>query len=630
MRIRKFILFAIFVLISFSLFPQTLFTYGNKEASKQEFLCSFNKSLQLSSSRAVALKEYLPLYIHYKLKVQAGYDEELDKNSSFQLEASNYKQQLAENFINEEANEKKLMQEAFERSKKDIAVQQIFIPFGKDTIAASKQIQSAYQQLKTGKSFDALVEKYATDKETKKSKGDLGFITVFNLPYEIENIIYGLAPQHFSVPYKSKYGYHIFKNIEIRPSAGKRKVAQILLAFAPNSSQGEKNKLASLADSLYQLIQSGQSFDQLARQFNTDHTSALKNGILPEIGVGEYAIEFEEKVFSLKHINDVTKPFATSYGYHIVKLLEMIPAAKTVDEKLKVVVENSDRLAYSKQQLIKKWMIKISYRKGDYDETALQQFIDSAIYKRSIPGNKKIKDSTILFSFSKQKFTVSDFVKFVRIKNIVSPASQLLKEFTENSCTAYYSSHLEEYNPEFKQQLGEFNDANVLFAAMDKHVWGKTAEDSAGLKKYYDAHQRNYVWNPSVAALVITAKNKSMINEVAERIKQRPTDWKIIAGSYGESVIGDSGRYEMEHLPVQQKIKPEKGFLSVVEKAPNEESYSFMYVTDIFPDKAQRSFEESRGMVMNDYQKVVEEKWVEALKKKYPVKVIDVVWKTVQ
>ncbi len=111
MRIRKFILFAIFVFISFSLFPQTLFTYGNKEVSKQEFLRSFNKSLQLSSSRVVALKEYLPLYIHYKLKVQAGYDEELDKNSSFQLEASNYKQQLAENFINEEANEKNLVQE---------------------------------------------------------------------------------------------------------------------------------------------------------------------------------------------------------------------------------------------------------------------------------------------------------------------------------------------------------------------------------------------------------------------------------------------------------------------------------------------------------------------------------------
>ena len=121
-----------------------------------------------------------------------------------------------------------------------------------------------------------------------------------------------------------------------------------------------------------------------------------------------------------------------------------------------------------------------------------------------------------------------------------------------------------------------------------------------------------------------------MINEVAERIKQRPADWKIIAGSYGESVIGDSGRYEMEHLPVQQKIKMEKGFLSAVEKASNEESYSFIYVIDIFPDKAQRSFEESRGMVMNDYQKVVEEKWIDELKKKYPVKVDDAIWKTIQ
>ena len=221
-------------------------------------------------------------------------------------------------------------------------------------------------------------------------------------------------------------------------------------------------------------------------------------------------------------------------------------------------------------------------------------------------------------------------MKFVKIKNIVSPASQLLKEFTENSCTAYYSAHLEEYNNEFKQQLSEFNDANVLFAAMDKHVWSKASEDSAGLKNYYDAHQKKYLWQPSIAALVITAKNKSMISEVAERIKQRPADWKSIASSYGESVIGDSGRYELEHLPVQQKVIMEKGFISTPEKAVKEESYSFIYVTGVFSNVSQRSLEESRGMVMNDYQKLVEEKWIDKLKKKYPVTVNNEIWKTIQ
>ena len=462
MPIRKFILFSLCIFMRSALLSQTLFTYGNKAASKQDFIRSFNRSPVQETNRNNALKEYLQLYINYKLKVQAGYDDQLNKDNSFLLEASNFKKPLADNFINEEANEKKLIQEAFERSKKDINVQQIFIEFGKDTAAAFKQIQSAYQQLKAGKPFNELVEKYSADEETRKNKGNIGYITVFNLPYEIETIIYGLAPNQFSAPYKSRFGYHIFKNAQQRTAAGKRKVEQILLAFAPNISQSEKNSTARLADSIYGLIRSGQSFEQLARQFNTDNTLAIKNGLLPEIGVGEYAIEFEEKVFDLKNINEITKPFATSYGYHIVKLLEIIPTVNTADTKIKTAVENSDRLAYSKQQLIKKWMIRTGYQKGNYDEKELQFYIDSVIYKKQIPSGRKIKDSTVLFSFSKQRFAVNDFVKFVRIKNIVSPVPALLKEFTENSCTAYYSAHLEEYNNEFKQQLSEFNDANVL------------------------------------------------------------------------------------------------------------------------------------------------------------------------
>jgi peptidyl-prolyl cis-trans isomerase SurA len=391
-----------------------------------------------------------------------------------------------------------------------------------------------------------------------------------------------------------------------------------------------KKKIELLADSLYQLIQSGQSFEQIAKQFSTDNASAYKGGLLPEIGIGEYAVSFEENVFSLKQINEITKPFATSFGYHLVKLLEIIPAEKIAETTIRSTIENNDRLLIAKQKLIKSWLIKTNYQKAVYDENELKRFVDSSVKSKSISSFQKVNENTVLFSFTKQKITAKDFMQYIKNQTSTKSTTDLLKEFTEKSCSNYYRLHLEEYNSSLKQQLLEFNEANVLFAAMDKHIWSRSVEDSVGLKIFYNTHSQKYIWQPSVAALVITANNKSLVNEVIERIKQRPAEWKSIASSYGESVVGDSGRYEIEHLPVQQKIKMEKGFISTPEKAANEEAYSFIYVVDVFESKDQRSFEESRGMVMNDYQQVLEENWIVELKKKYPVKVNKEIFKTIK
>ena len=46
-----------------------------------------------------------------------------------------------------------------------------------------------------------------------------------------------------------------------------------------------------------------------------------------------------------------------------------------------------------------------------------------------------------------------------------------------------------------------------------------------------------------------------------------------------------------------------------------------MYVLNVYDQPAQRSFEEARGLVINDYQAVLEAQWIKSLKKKYPVKI---------
>src|SRR5919107_5720274 len=85
-------------------FAQTVFTYGKKAVTKDEFVTAFNKNPNANKDRKKALREYLDLYIKFKLKVQAAYDAGLDKDPSQQSELTNFRRQIADNIINEQAN----------------------------------------------------------------------------------------------------------------------------------------------------------------------------------------------------------------------------------------------------------------------------------------------------------------------------------------------------------------------------------------------------------------------------------------------------------------------------------------------------------------------------------------------
>src|SRR6185312_6112162 len=102
-----------------------------------------------------------------------------------------------------------------------------------------------------GEDFSKLAAQYSDDPAAKMNKGDIGYITVFNLPYALENVAYSTAPGKFSDIYHSKAGYHIIKNIGERKAVGKIKAQQILLAFPPDANEATKKAIGKRADSLY-------------------------------------------------------------------------------------------------------------------------------------------------------------------------------------------------------------------------------------------------------------------------------------------------------------------------------------------------------------------------------------------
>ncbi len=624
-------------------FGQNVFTYGNKAVTKEEFVKAFNKNPNIGSNRKEALKDYLNLYIRFKLKVQAAYDAGLDKDASQQNELQNFRNQVADNIINEQANVKALAKEALQRSQKEIHLAQVFIevPGNADTTEAYKNIHTAYNQLKEGKDFGAVSQQFSTDEAAKQAKGDLGFLSVFTLPYNLETIAYNLPANSFSAPVKTKAGYLIFKKIGERKSLGSRRVAQILISFPPEATAEDKKVALHKADSIYNMLVKGSNFEDMAANISNDLSSNENKGELPEFTSGTYSADFEAAAFSLQKSGDVSKPFQTSYGYHILKLLEAKLAGDNVNDpsalagmEEKVIKDN--RLEKSKKELMGKKLTLIKYKPAKYNQKDLFIFTDSSLRKPNTVAVKGIDDNTLLFSFQKQNIKAGDWIQFVKStgtapdQNSKDNYPELLKEFIQTSADNYYRKHLDAYDPGFAKQVKEFKEANLLFAIMEKNVWSKASSDTAGLLQYYNLHKSKYIWPASADAVIVTCKTLKLAQDMQKKLKDSISIWRKITASNGSDISADSGRFELGQLVVAERTNFTPGLLTYPVKNANDGSYTFNYVIHVYHEPAPRTFEDARGLIISDYQQEIEDKWIEELKKKYPVKVSEAVFNSIK
>ena len=203
-----------------------------------------------------------------------------------------------------------------------------------------------------------------------------------------------------------------------------------------------------------------------------------------------------------------------------------------------------------------------------------------------------------------------------------------MKKFTAEKAIDVYKKRLPELNPDFKYQLQEFKEGNMLFEVMERNVWNKATGDSMALKKYYIQNKTKYSWNESADAILISTPDEKTANDVVAQIKKGKS-WRQVAAENPSSVQTDSGRYELTQIPAPPNTKFIQGMMTAPVVNENDGTATFVQVIKIYPAKQQRSFEEARGLVINDYQLFLEEKWIEQLKKKYPVKINETVFRAI-
>ena len=610
---------ALALLFATSAFSQTVMTYGNNKVSKDEFWRAYSKNKSENLKDEKAIMDYADLYSKFKLKVQAAQDMRLDTLPHIKDDVLNFRSQIMESYLADEKAVKKLEKEAFDRSQKDLHVIHYSVSFGLlDSANAKKKINEAYDLLSSNKSASTI--------EGLKTN-DFGFITAFSVPYNYENIIYGTKPGSYSKPYMSGNAWHIFKVEGTRPASGTWKVAQILFSLPPDATPAEKADVKHRADSVYNLLKQGYSFSEAAANNSNDRITNLAEGLLPEFGTGKYGSDFEDKVFALQTDGEISKPFLTSFGYHIVKRIRVKPVPAT-DKDAEYMYEIKTRVAADSRMAIEKEnyeneIVTITGFKvapGITTEGIINLWKDSLNTK-----TQKIKDDFPVAGYKVgPDVTMKDWRDYANEytrthENDGSMTDKdLWQKFVKYRSLQQYKDNLETYSPDFKYQLKEFNDGNMLFEAMDKKVWGKAASEETALHKYYDEHKSKYTWEKSAAAIIFNCTSRKAAED-AMAASKKGMDWRTIMMENEGNVIVDSGRYDLDQL-IDRKSAPNPTpgtYSTIVENSDN--VTAFILYKQIYPAGDTRSFEDARGLVINDYQDVLEKQWIDELMKKYPV-----------
>lgn len=608
--------------------------------SEFEYIYNKNNGEKADYSRQ-SLEEYLDLYIKFKLKVQRAKELKLDTIPSLQKELEGYRRQLANSYLTDKEVSERLARELYDRMQKDIEVSHILFSLPKN--ASKKEVDEALSKAKSiqdylakGATFESMAEAHSDDKNSKNKGGKIGFVTAM-LPngfYDLENTVYTQKVGEISDPIQTSVGIHLVRVDGSRPARGKIEAAHILIRKSKKDRPDPQAK--AKIDSIYQLLESGVQFSNLARRFSEDKSSNTRGGNIGIFGINRFERSFEDAAFGLQKDGDYSKPVETSIGWHIIQLVDRIEleSYERLKRRLQADIAKDDRYNIAQNSMIERikkendFMVKQAVL-NDFASNLNDDFLT---YKWKIPGN--LKDET-LFTLGNQNYSTKDFAKFLRTNSrsrlrmnnnvpIVEAVDQLFDEYVHNECIKFEESNLEDKYPDFKSLMREYEEGILLFEATKLAVWDKASQDTSGLKAYHNANRNDYMWEEraEVKTVMLSNLDAKKAGKIYKRAQKKSLDQ--VAKKYNKSaevVSVTSGILEKAQLAkTDASLNFKKGAISELSYDVEKREGSFRKVADIIP-ATPKQLNEARGYIIADYQDHLEKEWIDGLRQSYDVEV---------
>ena len=628
---------------------EVLFTVDGKPYYTDEFIRIYNKNLDLVKDDSQKdLDNYLDLFIGYKLKVNKANKLGLQNNKKHQAELKSYRAQYSKNYVTDTKVTQELLEEAYARSQKEVNASHILFLADEnaspaDTLKAYNKAMEVYKKAMAGEDFGKLAQQYSEDPSAKDNKGELGYFSVFRMVYPFETGAYNTPKGQVSKPVRTRFGYHIIKVNDVRANRGDVTVSHIMIMKPKAASAEDVAKAQSTINEIYKKLKQGEDFAALAKQFSQDKSTASTGGKLDRFSSGELSsTEFEDAAFSLSKSGDITEPFETQYGWHIVRLEEKhaIKPFEEVKGEFENRIKKDDRSKLIAASMTDKLRKKYEVTKDAKAYAKAVKAINDKVYTNSweLPKDIETYKETLLTINNDRKVAAKDYLNYVnaqqrsgslKVKPVAKQADALLEEYINEQLNIYYNDNLETEFPEFGMVMEECRDGLLLFDLMEKEIWEKAKNDTIGLENYYKNNINKYQWGKRVDAEIYSSTNEDVIKQARKFLKKGKD------AAYIKKELNTDGKVEVmektgvfEHgtdaLPKLDEWK--EGVSGVVKSG----DYYYVVKTNKVLPAGPKSLEEARGRVINDYQQHLESTWVNELGKEFTVKVNNDVFEKVK
>ncbi len=605
-----------------------LFSVGDEPVLAQEFIRVYNKNLEIVQDESQKdIDAYLNLFVNYKLKLQEAKSLGLDKKPSYLKELKGYQKQLSKKYLTESNVTEALIKEAYDRMSYEIKAQHILVrieEYEKDTTAYYKKILNFKERFfKQG--FESV--KTSVHNGNTVFVEDLGYFSSFKMVYDFESAAYNTGVGEISDPFRTQYGYHVVKVLDKRKSQGAVTVGHIMISLNENDS------LASAEvriNELYKMLQQGQKFESLAQQFSEDKSSAKMGGKLKSFKTGQLAsAEFEKVAFSLQNNGDISIPFKSSYGWHIVKLYNKKPLASY--EQLKLDLERQVKRD-SRSKLISSAMSKKLRQNYKVPEAAVVlpnflEFFNEEFFKNTWRLSESFEGNKQFIVIGNKQLVYSDFYNYInnskrglKVRQSVTDfVTTQYENFVNSEVLKYHEENLEFVNVDFANILNEYREGLLLFDLMEDKVWNTVKSDTVALHAFYESNKKDYLNPEKVKAILVTSPKKEFIKKAKKLLIENKTveEIKQQINTSDQNILVTTGMLSKNTNIIPDDFLMKMGLSDIYKW---NKAYHIVMVTEVLPESI-KTFEDAKGLVISDYQIIYEKNWMEVLSKKYKVSV---------